>query len=105
MRIRPNRSEDIIDVYAIYWVGKETLFLGMPKNQGGLIAYKAQNVEIIDPDLSGNFIYFNNNCHGIYHSSLIKEKLLDDLLENDDVAYKRFLEILKAEGRIDQNFF
>lgn len=105
MKIRPNRSTNIIDVYAIYWVEKETLFLGLPRRHGGLIAYKAQDVELIDPDLSGDFTYFSNDCNGIYHSSLIKERLLDDLLENDEKAYKRFLEILKAEGRVEPDFY
>jgi len=54
----------------------------------------------VDSDLSGDFTYFANNGCGIYYSALIKEELLDDLLEGDGVAYKRFLEILKAEGRI-----
>jgi hypothetical protein len=31
--------------------------------------------------------------------------LLDDLLELDEVAYKRFLEILKAEGLVDPDFY
>ncbi|MCA6222771.1 hypothetical protein [Photorhabdus antumapuensis] len=96
----------LIDVYAIYWVNGDTLFLGMPRNYGGLLAYDAKQIEVIEHNLSGDFIYFQNNgIDGIYHSALIKEKLLDDILELDETAYQRFLEILKAEGSIDQDFY
>ncbi|WP_193169308.1 hypothetical protein [Serratia marcescens] len=104
MKIKPFKSPNVIDVYAIYWAGKDALFLGMPKGHRGLIAYNSHKVDVIDPDLSGDLTYFNNTCTGIYHWALIKEKLLDDLLENDETAYKRFLEILKAEGRVDPDF-
>lgn len=95
----------VVDVFAIYWLGKDTLFLGLPKNYGGLLAYDSKNVEIIDPSLHGTFEYFSTHINGIYHWFLIKEKLLDDILERDDVAYNRFLEILKAEGQIDPDFY
>lgn len=94
-----------IEVFAMYCIAQETYFLGHSKGYAGLLAYKAKDVEIIDPDLSGNFTYFGNNGYGIYYSALIKEELLDDLLEGDETAYKRFLEILKAEGRIDPDFY
>ncbi|WP_120507349.1 hypothetical protein [Rahnella bruchi] len=104
MKIKTKRSEKIIEVFAMYCIAQETYFLGHSKGYAGLLAYKAKDVEIIDPDLSGNFTYFGNNGYGIYYSALIKEELLDDLLEGDETAYKRFLEILKAEGRIDPDF-
>lgn len=81
------------------------MFLGFPRNYGGLAAYKASEVTVIDSDLNFEAVYFHNNACGIYHWALIKEKLLDDLLGLDEVSYKRFLEILKAEGRIDPDFY
>lgn len=105
MKIRPYNSSNVIDIYAIYWSGKDTLFLGMPKGHCGLIAYNSQKVDVVDPDISGELTYFNNNYSGIYHWALIKERLLDDLLENDETAYKRFLEIVKAEGLVDPDFY
>lgn len=102
----------LIDIFGIYWIknisDKEThtYFLGLSKGNGGLSPYSMDEIaEIIEPELSENFIYYNNNAHGIYHESLIKEKLLDDLLEYDETAYQRFLEILKAEGRIEADFY
>jgi len=101
MRIQESDGE-LVDIYAIYWINNKTLFLGCPRNYGGLRAYNLAEVTVVDPDLSGNFIFFED---GIYHSSLIKERLLDDLLELDETAYQRFLEILKAEGRIEADFY
>ena len=102
MKIKNDSSEKLIDVYAIYWIGGETYFYGFSKGYNGLLAYKASKVNIVDPEVSGDFIFLDN---GIFYKPLIEEKLLHDLLEYDETAYKRFLEILKAEGRIDPDFY
>jgi hypothetical protein len=96
---------EIVNIYAIYFINGEVNFLGMPKNYGGLSAYSAREVTIVEPEIEGASVYFKNNGHGIYHWALVKENLLDDLLELDETAYNRFLEILKAEGRVDQDFY
>ncbi|HCM9213930.1 TPA: hypothetical protein N5L24_004179 [Enterobacter roggenkampii] len=104
MKIK-ERDGEVVDVYAIYFINGEINFLGMPKNYGGLSAYSAREVTVIDPEIEGDCVYFKNNGYGVYHWALIKEKLLDDLLEQDETAYKRFLEILKAEGLVDPDFY
>ncbi|WP_339057753.1 hypothetical protein [Candidatus Regiella endosymbiont of Tuberolachnus salignus] len=104
MRIQESDGE-LVDIYAVYIIDGDAMCLGLPKNYGGLRSYKMKNVTVIDPALSGDFIYFHNNGYGIYHLALIKERLLDDLLELDETAYQRFLEILKAEGRIEADFY
>ncbi|UNK28665.1 hypothetical protein MNO11_02580 [Serratia plymuthica] len=104
MKIKEHDGE-VVDIYAIYFIGDEVNFLGMPKNYGGLSAYSANEVQVVEPEIRGECVYFKNNGYGIYHWALIKEKLLDDLLELDETAYNRFLEILKAEGRIAQDFY
>lgn len=86
----------VVDIFAIYWFGDETYFYGLPKNYGGLLAYRASQVSVIESEIDFNAIYFENNAKSIQHWALIKEKLLDDILEWDDAAYKRFLEILKG---------
>ncbi len=101
MKIQEKDGE-IVSVYSIYWINNKTLFLGFPKNYGGLRAYDLANVSVIEPDLMGDFVFFED---GIYHSALIKERLLDDILERDETAYQRFLQILKDEGRIDPDFY
>lgn len=103
MKIRESDGE-LVDIYAIYYINQDVNFLGMPKNYGGLTAYSAKEVDIIDPEINYDCLYFKNNSYGVYHWALIKERLLDDLLELDETAYNRFLEILKAEGRIDPDF-
>ncbi|MFB5948522.1 hypothetical protein [Klebsiella pasteurii] len=104
MKIK-ERDGEVVDVYAVYFIGGDVNFLGMPKNYGGLSAFLAREVEIVESEMKYNSIYFKNNGYGIYHWALIKEKLLDDLLELDETAYKRFLEIVKAEGLVDPDFY
>ncbi len=96
----------VVNIFGIYWVGEETLLFGMPRNLGGICVYDLAEVVIEDPNLSGHFTFFQNNgISGIYHAALIDEGLLDDLSELDETAYKRFLEIIKAEGLVDQDFY
>lgn len=104
MKIKDHRdpSGKIVDIYSVYWINNKTIFLGFPKNYGGLQAYDQTNITIIEPEFVGNYIFYDN---GIYHWALIKEKLLDNLLELDETAYNRFLDILKSEGQIDSDFY
>lgn len=113
MKIKSQISGHVIDIFGIYWVLSvdgsctETILLGLPKNSGGLVPYRItgkiiDSVDIIEPSVPDGFIYYYS---GIYHKSLIEENLLDDLREYDETAYKRFLEILKAEGSIDPDFY
>ncbi|XKM14516.1 hypothetical protein RCS94_04900 [Orbaceae bacterium ac157xtp] len=95
----------IVDIFAVYWLNSETLFLGLPRNYGGLLAYDSKNITIIDSALHGNFEYFSTHINGIYHWALIKERLLDDLLERDEEAYNSFLKIIKSENLVDLDFY
>lgn len=112
MKIKSQVSGHTIDIFGIYWVLSldgfctETIFLGLPKNSGGLVPYRitgkfVDRVDIIDSSIPDGFVYY---CSGIYHKALIEENLLDDLREYDETAYKRFLDILKAEGSIEPDF-
>ncbi|MGY3945329.1 hypothetical protein [Aeromonas tecta] len=112
MKIKTEKG-NAVDIYGIYWVmsidrsNTETILLGLPKGNGGLSPYRitgdlAEKVEFIDSTLPNGFVYSNS---GVYHWSLIEEGLLDDLLEYDEIAYGRFIDILKDEGKIEQDFF
>ncbi|PHM72091.1 hypothetical protein [Xenorhabdus kozodoii] len=101
MKIKKFKSEKIIEVFAIYWFGEKTYFYGFAKGYDGLLSYNAEEVEIIESLLSGDFVFFEN---GIFYKPLIEKNILDDLLEADPVAYQCFLETLKSEGRIEQDF-
>jgi len=112
VKIRTERGH-IIDIYGIYWVLSvdgtytETIFLGFPKGNGGLTPYRitgnlAEKVDIVDSSIPDGWVYYYS---GIYHRRLIEDNLLDDLLEYDETAYKRFLEILKSEGHVNGDFY
>ena len=107
MKIRDHRDPlgREVDVFSIYWFDDETFFLGFLKGYGGLLAYRASQVSVIDPEVNFKSIYFENNARSIHHWALINENLLDDILERDETAYKRFLEILKAEGLVEPDFY
>ncbi|EBM3944030.1 hypothetical protein DY625_19190, partial [Salmonella enterica] len=77
MKIKPYRSSKIIDVFSIYWFDNETYFYGLPRSYGGFIAYKASDVEVVDPDINFRSVYYHNNARSVHHWALIKEKLLD----------------------------
>ena len=107
-----------VDIYGIYWVkslntnATNTYLCGLPLGNGGMTVFcidhknNKDNIEIIDPKINWSSIYYhNNNGQGIYHHSLIEENLLDDILEYDEDAYKRFIEIIKSEGLVDPNFY
>ncbi|OCG38116.1 hypothetical protein A9G29_11075 [Gilliamella sp. Fer2-1] len=104
MKIR-NLTGTIIDVFAIYWFDDETLFLGLPKNHGGFIEYRATEVSVIEPHINFKTVYFENNSKGIFHWALIQESLLDNIIERNENAYKRFLEIIKSENLVNPGFY
>lgn len=106
MRIKESDGE-LIDVFAIYWINNKPLCLGLPKGYGGLSVYDLSEVNVVEPTLNGELVYFQNDGSGsgVYHWALINESLLDDLLELDETAYKRFLDILKSEGQLDDCFY
>lgn len=96
----------IVDIFASYWLDNKTLFLGMPKGYGGLCAFDLSEVIVIEKSLNTHVEFFQNNgINGFYHWALIKEALLDDLLELDETAYNRFLDIIKSEGLVEPDFY
>ena len=92
----------IVDIFAVYFIDNETMFYGFPKNYGGLMAFKEADVSVIDRSFTGRYVFFKE---GVFHWALIEERLLDDLLEHDEAAYKKFLKILKEEKLLEENFF
>lgn len=94
MKIRLKNPEGSAEVFAVYWYDQRTMFLGLTEQNRGLLVFDSNEVEVIDSTLSGSFTYYDNNLKGIYHSALIEENLLDGLLEYEEGAYKRLMEIL-----------
>ncbi|AYA39546.1 hypothetical protein HZS38_02480 [Xenorhabdus nematophila] len=100
MKIKENDGT-LIDVYAIYWIEGKTYFYGLVKEYG-LSAFSADEVTIIDSEISGDFVFFED---GVFFKPLITEKILDDLVEGDLETYCRFIEILKATDKIDSDSY
>jgi hypothetical protein len=100
MRIKTRRGT-LIDVFAFYTIEGEKYFYGLPPRYGALIAYRWEEVTVVDLTISWKSVFFSN---GIYHHSLIEDELLDDLIERDEGNYRNFVAILKAEGSIRQDF-
>lgn len=55
MKIKENDGT-LIEIYAIYWMKGKTYFYGLIKGYG-LSVFNADKVEIIDPTISGDFIF------------------------------------------------
>jgi hypothetical protein len=91
--MRVKSEYEYLDVYGIYWIDEKTHFVCLSRDW--IHVYWANEVTIIDPTLSGEFIFFGD---GIFYKPLIEEKLLDDLYEQNKEAFERFLEILKNDG-------
>ncbi|AVC43175.1 hypothetical protein [Achromobacter ruhlandii] len=106
MKIRRSDGE-VVNVFAIYWTGGRSLCLGFPRSYGGLCVYDLSEVGVVDATLNFELIYCKDGggIPGVLHWALVKERLLDDLLERDENAYGRFLEILKSEGQLDDDFY
>ncbi|WP_241073502.1 hypothetical protein [Achromobacter insuavis] len=106
MKIRRSDGE-VVNVFAIYWTGGRSLCLGFPRNYGGLCVYDLSEVGVVDAALNFELIYCKDGSGipGVLHWALVRERLLDDLLERDENAYGRFLEILKSEGQLDDDFY
>lgn len=100
MKIKENDGT-LLDVYAIYWIKGKTYFYGLVKDYG-LSVFNADKVGVVDPTISGDYIFFED---GMFFKPLIVERILDDLVEGDPDAYKRFIEILKNEGQIVPDFY
>ncbi|WP_241081726.1 hypothetical protein [Achromobacter xylosoxidans] len=106
MKVKISDGE-IINVFAIYWVSNKTLCLGFPRNYGGLCVYDLSEVGVVNAALNFELIYCKDGSGipGVLHWALVKERLLDDLLERDENAYGKFLGILKYEGQLEDDFY
>lgn len=110
MRVREKKYGRIDDIFAIYWGvgmnlgidGGYTNFLGLPKGHGGLLSYNVNEVDIIDDSLNGEWIFFKNeNTQGVFYAPLIREGLLDELIDHDPATYKKFVQIAKRDGLLE----
>ncbi|MCO6545913.1 MAG: hypothetical protein J6583_04640 [Gilliamella sp.] len=110
MKIK-EKDGTVVDIFAIYSLlsaidqKMKTYLYGIPKGYSGLMAFTLDEVDIIENAFKSEMVVFTNRGTGVYHWALIQENLLDDLLERDEDAYNRFLEIIKSEGLVDPDFY
>ncbi|MEC5343323.1 hypothetical protein ABRZ24_12045 [Brenneria populi] len=105
-----NYYGELLNVFGVYWYDNKTCFWVFPKDTGGLMVFELgkpgdrDRVTIADPNWSGNFL-FDNRIPGIFHHAIVEEDLLLGLSEKDEKAYVKFLNIIKEEGLVDQEFY
>lgn len=99
MKIRERSSNQIFEVYGVYWQGEKTYFCCFPKNAKGISSYVEDEIDIVDESISNNFIYLksSNMINGFFHKALVENGLLDSLFEHDPQAFDKFVEILGRE--------
>jgi len=89
----------ILNVYGIYWHDDKTYFCVSPANYNGLLACSYKDMLIVDNSIGPDFIFLetSNHIHKIFHKELSDEKFLNDLLELNESAYKKFVSLLGGE--------
>ena len=99
MKIKSKVSGMIFTVYGIYWHANKPYFYAFAKNSTGLSSYEEKDVEIIDYSIGCDFEYLPSDGYiaGIFHKYLLADALMDDLLEHDPNAYKKFVELIGKE--------
>lgn len=96
MKITEKTSGHSFSVYGIYWCGGKTFFYCFPAHSGGLSSFSEDEVQITDRTIESDFEYVRTDerISGIFHKHLLGERLMDDLLEHDPAAYKKFVSLL-----------
>jgi hypothetical protein len=99
MKIRENTSEQIFIVYGVYWHGNKTYFYCFPRNSVGISSFDEDEIEIVDRTIDSDFEYVRTDerISGIFHKSLLKDQLMDGLLEHDPTAYNKFVSLIGKE--------
>ena len=85
-------SNTPIYIYAIYQNGKDMYFYGADSKVGGeLYAFKQRDIKIIDPNITFDMVYLNDNDgFMMLHWALFKDKLLDKVVDRDTDALELF---------------
>ena len=89
MKIRSQRDEADLDVYAVYWVDDKRYYYVIPyEGYEGFSARAEGECEVVDPIL-GRYFRLVKDSQGfdmLIHDALARDNLLDDLLEHDPRA-------------------
>jgi hypothetical protein len=96
MKALDKASGQILNVYGMYWHQGKTYFYCFPKNSTGISSYGEEELTVVDPTINTDFEYriLDNGIAGVFHRQLLAENLLDDLLEHDPEAFKKFMVLI-----------
>lgn len=99
MKIKEFTSGQTFTVYGIYWHDNKTYFYCFPKNSFGISSFSEAEVQITDRTIERDFEYIRTDEHisGFFHKHLLREQLMDRLLEHDPVAYNKFVSLIGKE--------
>ena len=107
---------EILDVFSIYWGMRNegtkdeevfTYFYAIYGPQDvALGVYDSKEVEVVDPSLEGEWVYTGNmRFNGVCYAPLAKERLLDDVIDRDPEAIKKFLQFAIRDGLLDAELY
>jgi hypothetical protein len=96
MKITEKISGQSFAVYGIYWCDGKTFFYCFPANSDGLSSFSEDEVWITDRTIESEFEYVRTDerISGFFHKHLLGDGLMDDLLEHDPAAYKKFASLI-----------
>lgn len=96
MKITDKTSGHSFTVYGIYWSGGKTFFCYFPAHSGGLSIFSEDEIQITDRNIESEFEYMRTDerISGLFHKHLLGDRLMDDLLEHDPAAYKKFVSLI-----------
>jgi hypothetical protein len=96
MKVLDKVSGQLFEVYGIYWHEGKTYFYCFPKNSLGISSYGQDEVDVVDKVVGADFEYHlgSDGIPGLIHKHLLRDQLLDALLEHDPDAFRKFVSLL-----------
>ena len=95
---KPNHGQ-LLNVYAIYWVGEKRYFLTSPPKYRGVLTFSEDDAEIVDNHLSQDMVLTKSSggTEMILHSALEKDGFIDRLIDDGQGNYDEFVSRLGCE--------
>ena len=70
------------------------------------MVYDSKEVEVVDSRLGGEWVYDGGvSINGMFYAPLIQEQLLDDVIDRDPEAIKKFLQFAIKDGLLDAELY
>ena len=116
IKYKDQYGTEILDVFGIYWGVREggtkkgeafTYFYALyGTTEVSFMVYDSKEVEVIDSRLGGEWVYDGGvSINGMFYAPLIQEQLLDDVIDRDPEAIKKFLQFAIKDGLLDAELY